>query len=434
MKILKGVLAGIFFIPLLAGAQSTDSLPDQSTEAVVYVAHKVAGVETWVKRNTPLSGQERDQNQDQGDPVRSRTVSKTFPVDNSDKLMLSNQYGSIEIKTWERKEIKVDVDIKAYAKNESDAQELLDQVTIESGKTSDGVLFRTKMDQDRNMGSGSRNGRKWRREVRVNYVVYMPSVNAVNLSQTYGSIVMPDMGGAVYAKVQYGNFTAENLRNSNNYISVQYGNTNIQRVNSAVVKQQYGSGCTIGAIGTLNLDAEYSAVTINTIRGDGTIKQQYGSGLSVGSVENLNLDIQYASVNVGAIRGNATIRQQYNSLAIGTVGRLNLKAEYCNTSVGVLRGDANFDMEYNNLNIKEVTTACKALNIDGDYVGMSIFFNDAFNADVSVHTSYAPFKFGNEVSVRQTGDTDDSSTKDYIGNGGTARVKITADYGSVTFK
>jgi hypothetical protein len=431
MKILNVVLAGILFIPLLAGAQTTDSLPDQSTEAVVYVARKVAGVETWVRRNTPVY------NQDQDDATRSRTVSKTFPVDNSDKLMLSNQYGSIQIKTWERREIKVDVDIRAYAGNESDAQELLDQVNIESGKTSDGVLFRTKVNQDRNMGRGSRNGRKWRREVRVNYVVYMPAANAVNLAQTYGSIVMPDMAGAVYAKVQYGNFTAENLSSNNNYISVQYGNTNIQRLNSAVVKQQYGSGCTIGTIGTLDLDAQYSAVNINTIKGNAVVKQQYGSGLTIGSVENLELDIQYASVNVSTIRGNAAIKQQYNSLTIGTVGRIDLDAQYCNTNIGVLRGDGNFDMQYNNLSIKEVTTGCRALNVEGAYVGMSIFFNDAFNADVNVHTNYAPFRFGDDVSVRRTGNDDNSSTKDYvgkIGNGGTARIKINADYGSVTFK
>jgi hypothetical protein len=432
MKILKGVLlAAIFFIPLFVEAQTPDTASGQTRDAVVYTAQKVAGVDTWVKRTTPVIGQDQD------DPMRTRSISKTFAVDNSDKLMLSNQYGSIQIKTWERKEIKVDIDIKAYGNNESEAQELLDQVSIESGKSSEGVLFRTKMNQERNMGRGSRNGRKWRREVRVNYVVYMPAANAVNLSQTYGSIAMADLAGAVYAKVQYGNFSAENLSNTNNYISVQYGNTNIQRLNAAVIKQQYGSGCTIGTIGTLDLDAQYSAVNINTIKGNAVIKQQYGSGLTIGSVENLNLDIQYASVNINNIRGNAVIGQQYNSLTLGTVGRLILDAQYCNTNIGVLKGDGKFDMQYNNLNIKEVGAGCRALIVDAAYVGMSIFFNDAFNADVNVHTNYAPFRFGDDVSIRKTGSDDNSSTKDYvgkIGNGGTARVKISADYGSVTFK
>ncbi|PIH00636.1 hypothetical protein CS542_03835 [Pedobacter sp. IW39] len=35
----------------------------------------------------------------------------------------------------------------------------------------------------------------------------------------------------------------------------------------AVVKQQYGSGLTIGAAGTLDLNAQYVTVRINTIRG-----------------------------------------------------------------------------------------------------------------------------------------------------------------------
>ena len=37
------------------------------------------------------------------DAERSKSFSKTFSVDNSDKVNLNNQYGSITIKTWDRK-------------------------------------------------------------------------------------------------------------------------------------------------------------------------------------------------------------------------------------------------------------------------------------------------------------------------------------------
>ncbi|RZK14233.1 MAG: hypothetical protein EOO86_18965, partial [Pedobacter sp.] len=48
------------------------------------------------------------------DAERSKAFSKTFSVDNSDKVNLNNQYGSIIVKTWDRKEVKVDIDIKAF--------------------------------------------------------------------------------------------------------------------------------------------------------------------------------------------------------------------------------------------------------------------------------------------------------------------------------
>ncbi|TCD02993.1 hypothetical protein [Pedobacter psychroterrae] len=371
-------------------------------------------------------------------PVQTKTFTKTFAADNSDKLMLSNQYGSIQIKIWDRKEVKADVDIKAYSNNDADAQKLLDEVSIEADKTGDQIAFKTKMDQNnKSWGNMTRNGKKWRREVKVNYIVYMPAGNALTLSQTYGNVTMGDLSGALYAKVQYGNFTAQNLGNANNYVSVQYGNTDIQSLNGAVIKQQYGSGVNIGTVGRLNLDAQYAAVKVGTIKENATIKQQYGSGLTIGSVDNLDLNAQYASVNITTIKGSAKINQQYNNLVIGTVGKLDLTTQYTAANVGTLNGDGKFNMDYNKLNIGAVTNGCKALTIDGDYLGITITFNDNYNADFEVRTSYASFKYGEKTASRSVGNNDNSTSKHYagkIGSGGGATVSVKADYGSVAFK
>jgi hypothetical protein len=414
MKNVIGLMAGLCLIVSQANSQTQETIANTTTTTVT-------------------SYQNEDAN------MRSKTFSKGFAVDQSDKIVLSNLYGSIQIKVWDRKEIQVDVDIKAYGNTDQDAQKLLDEVSIETSKSGDQVSYRTRMDQEqRNWGSGSRNGKKWRREVRINYIVSMPAANALTLSQNYGSVTMGDLSGALYAKVQYGNFNAQNLSNTNNYVSVQYGNCNIQSLNGAVIKQQYGSAVTIGTVNTLDLNAQYAGVKITTIKGNANIKQQYGSGVTIGSVDNLNLNAQYANINVSTIKGNANIDQQYNNLSIGSVGKLNLKSQYTSVTVGALNGDGNFDMEYNKLSIAEISNACKALNVDGQYVGISLGFSNNYNADLDVHTNYASFKYADRVTARLLNDTKDySSSKDYsgkIGNGSGATVKIKSDYGSVTIK
>jgi hypothetical protein len=414
MKNVIGLVAGLCLIVSQANSQTQETIANTTTTTVT-------------------SYQNEDAN------MRSKTFSKGFAVDQSDKIVLSNLYGSIQIKVWDRKEIQVDVDIKAYGNTDQDAQKLLDEVSIEASKSGDQVSYRTRMDQEqRNWGSGSRNGKKWRREVRINYIVSMPAANALTLSQNYGSVTMGDLSGALYAKVQYGNFNAQNLSNTNNYVSVQYGNCNIQNLNGAVIKQQYGSAVTIGTVNTLDLNAQYAGVKITTIKGNANIKQQYGSGVTIGSVDNLNLNAQYANINVSTIKGNANIDQQYNNLSIGSVGKLNLKSQYTSVTVGALNGDGNFDMEYNKLSIAEISNACKALNVDGQYVGISLGFSNNYNADLDVHTNYASFKYADRVTARLLNDTKDySSSKDYsgkIGNGSGATVKIKSDYGSVTIK
>lgn len=374
---------------------------------------------------------------DPDDPIRSKTFSKSFSMDANDKLNLNNSYGDVLIKTWDKREVRMDVDIKVYSKDERDAQRLLDQTVIEAGKNGDQISFRTNFGvRGGKYGSKVKDGKTiWRREVKVNYVVYMPASNVLNLSNQYGNVNMGNFSGALNAKVQYGNFTAGNLNGTENYLEVQYGKTTVQGINRAVIKQQYGPGLVLGTVGTLNLNAQYAGVTIGAVKGNASIKQQYGQGLNVGSVDNLDLDAQYVNVNVGTVHGNANVKQQYNNISIGSVNKLNLKGEYTTVKVGSLRGDGTFSVEYDRLTVDNIGTGCKNLIVSAAYSHVSVGFSDNYHADFDVKVSYSRFSYGARVVSKLVSDND--NTKVYsgkVGNGGGSRILVKGDYGSLSFK
>ena len=369
----------------------------------------------------------------------SKTVSRAFAVDQSDKISVSNQFGSIIIKTWEKREVKAEISIKAFST--SDAKQLLDQVVIEAGKTGDLVTFKTRINEENSRwGNFIRNGRKSRQEVKVDYVIYMPATNALTVSQQYGNVTLGDFDAALSAKVQYGNLLAGKLSSDNNYLSVQYGKMNIGEATKATVRHQYGAGVVLGTIGNLNLNAQYTKVDITSITGEAIIQQQYGQGLTIGSVGSLKLDAQYIKVKIGTVKRNgAIINQQYGSLDITSVGSVKVDAQYTGVNIGQLNGDATFDMQYNNLTVGMISENVKRLTADCEYVATSFSFAERYNANVDVQTSYASFRFGPGVSAKLTGDDEDRSSreKNYIGkigSGGTNVVRIKAEYGSVTFK
>jgi hypothetical protein len=409
-----------------AFAQETSEL--KTTD---YAVNRSANSNIAISHNSEV----RTKVQGDDDAVRVKNISKTFSADKTDKVVLSNQFGSMLIKVWDRREVKIDIAIKAYSNNEREAQDLIDQVNISADKNGDIISCKT------TIGNENRwSGRNKRREVKINYVVYLPATNALNLSQQFGNVDMGDFSAPLNAKVQYGDFNAGELSDVNNYISVQYGKTNIQELNKATIRQQYGSGLTIGIAGTIDLNAQYANVNITTVKGDALIRQQYGSGLKLGSVNNLDLNVQYANVNVTTIKGSATIKQQYNSLTIGTVGRLSLKSQYTGVNIGTLRSDGDFRMSYNNFTINEIGSGCKNLVIDADYVDVNLNFSNSFNGDFSVQKSYGNFKYGSNVRVNALAENEErrnSSTKSYsgkIGNGGNSTVQIKTTYGSITFK
>ena len=428
MKTIKIFLALVAFIAGKANAQQTVVVTASNN---TYAVNKTSvSLNTNVTVNADVhSG---------ADAERSKSFSKSFSVDNSDKVNLNNQYGSIVVKTWDRKEVKVDIDIKAFSNSDNDVQKLLDAVNIDATKSGDVVSIKTNLaDRSGRWGRGVRNGvTTWRREVKINYVVYMPASNALSVLQQYGNVEVGNFSGPTSLKVQYGNLVAGNLGNSNNYINVQYGKCDIQYMNAAVVKHEYNGPVTIGAVGTLELDAEYVGVNINTIRRSADIKVQYGKGLTVGNIGgNLLLSAEYAKVNINTVKGNTVVKQAYGDLNIAAAGKIAVNAEYSNVNLGTLNGDANINMDYNRLNVNEITPACKSFTFGGEYVSVGLGFADRFNGNFNVSTSYAGFKYGTNVTSSLV--SKDDETKKYagkIGSGGGANVNVKTEYGSITFK
>ena len=307
------------------------------------------------------------------EPLKVKTFSKSFSLDKNDKVNLSNQYGSITIKTWDKNEIKVDADIKAYANNDEEAQKLLDDASINATKNGDLVSFKTIINDHSSSGwgywgSGNKNGKKWRREVKVYITVYMPSSNSLTVSQSYGNIMMDNFSGPTSLKVQYGNLTVGNLTNNNNYIVVGYGRAVAKDIDQAKIKLQYGSGLTINSIGNLDLDAGYT------------------------------------NVNIAALNGNVTSKIEYGKLNINEIGNacksVDVKADYTSVNLGF---NTNYNGEFN-----------VATNYGGFKYGSNV-----------------------TAKKQDDGDRSYSSSKKYagqIGKGGVAKISIITEYGSVTFK
>ncbi|MCY1516571.1 hypothetical protein D9M68_512070 [compost metagenome] len=399
MKNLLFGLSGLFLFPLQSNAwQTTPEVTVAPTVAVTHPA-RISSVNGTAAAHI--------QNQDD-DPTKSKTFSRSFSVDRNDKVSVANQYGTLTIKTWDKNEVKLDASIYAYATKDEDAQELLDAVSIDAVKSGDQMTFKTNVQQKNNKGwnswgRGFKNGVKWRREVKIYLTLYMPASNALSASQTYGNIMMDDFSGPTSLKVQYGNLVTGNLSNSNNYISVQYGKANMKQINEANIKLQYGDGLTLAGVNDLTLEAQYTAVNIGTIKSSANIKHQYGKGIS----------IDYA-------------------------GTLSLTAQYTTIKVNKLGGTFSGNVQYSDLNLENIDAESKIVNIGGDYSDLTLGFGATYGGIFNVATNYGGFKYGSQVTAKQErGQRPGSTSKAYsgqIGKGGAAQVNINTNYGSVTFK
>ncbi len=300
-----------------------------------------------------------------------KNYSKSYPVDANDKLKLSNQYGKINVTTWDKHEIKVDVQIKADANDDDDAQKLLDGVQINDSKNGDLVSFKTEIARNDN---GSWKLFSWGggkvRKLEINYTVYMPAKTDLDIEQSYGAIVLPDLDGKVKIHSSYGSVSGQSLSNTTNDIQGSYGSIKLVNLN----------GC--------HLDFSYGSV-------------------DVAECNNIKADLSYGSFKLGKLTGAADMDLSYVggfkiTEVANTFKRLNINSSYSGVSLGV--PDNNFDFD--------VTTSYGGFN---------------YNGDKTTITSKTPPDGSKHVSMTR-------NYKGHVGKGGTdAQVNIHTSYGGVHF-
>ena len=312
---------------------------------------------------------------DQEDKVqidKFKSYSKSYPLNGGDKIKLSNQYGKIAVNTWDKHEVKVDVQIKASAGDEDLAQKLLDGVQIHDSKDGNQVSFRTSIEMGTN---GSWKVWEWHgkknHKLEINYTVFMPAKTDLNVEDSYGAIELPDLAGKIKISSSYGSVSAENLSNPANEIEGSYGSLKIESLNGAHLEYSYGS-----------VDLE--------------------------ECNNLKSDLSYGSFKLGKLKGVADFDLSYvGGFKIEEIGtsfkKLNINASYSGVTIGVPDNN-NFDFDITttyggfNANDNKVVITSKTPADGSRHVSMTKNYKGHFGkegaeAQVSIHSTYGGVSF-----------------------------------------
>jgi hypothetical protein len=232
-----------------------------------------------------------------GEPVveKKKTYTKSYTVSNSDKISFNNQFGELKINTWDKNEVNVTVTITAEASTDEKAQAILDHISIEDGKSNDGVYFKTKLDKqkDQKWDKGEKQG------FHIDYVVNMPARNPLYAKNEFGAMSIDDYNGEVTLESKFGSLTTGKLSNVKR-VQVEFGKATIGSINSGSLIIKFSKAAIDNLDGNVNAVFEYCDIA--KLRVDNntkalTIKNSFSNlYLDVNSNISANYDI---STNFG---------------------------------------------------------------------------------------------------------------------------------------
>ena len=234
--------------------------------------------------------------QDDNADKQVKTYSKTYTVDAGTKLDINNRYGKVTVNTWNKNEFKVDVQIQVTADKADDTRKFIDRISINDSKQGQVVSFKTNIATDV-FGSSTSS-----RKIEINYVVYMPAQNALDITNKYGNVELPDLDGKLVINCAYGSLQAKSLSNPANQIKVSYGDARIGSLKATDLDISYGS-LVLGSVDKLNADVKYSSAKIGKITTSGILNVKYGTGVQISNLDdnmkNLSVISKYSNIKLG---------------------------------------------------------------------------------------------------------------------------------------
>ncbi|MBC7872555.1 MAG: hypothetical protein H7Y01_01090 [Ferruginibacter sp.] len=210
----------------------------------------------------PIHAQEKERTEPKF--KKNKTYSKSYSLGSSDKISLINQFGEMKLVTWDKNEIKVDVSITGKSDEEQRAQEIVDRISVADGKDGNTVSFQTKFADEKKDRDKDKSGKKEHHNegMEINYLVYLPSGNALKAENQFGKMIVPDYRGEAELESKFGSLTAGKISNAKN-ITVEFGQADIAHMNGGTLTIKFSNGTVNKMSGDVRSDLEFSKVKLN---------------------------------------------------------------------------------------------------------------------------------------------------------------------------
>lgn len=352
-----------------------------------------------------------------GGPVQefSRNINREFSTAADGTTALYNKYGSVNVKTWQNNSVRINITIVVNAKGQREADETFKNINVNFTNAWGYVKAETMIAEGMNAGGGN----WWPMKTcgddfKINYEVWMPASNQLDLKNKYGNSWVAALKGKLIAEIKYGDLRTESISNDAD-LNLGYGNAWIASVNNLYGQVSY-SKLNVAEARDIQIDTKYSETRVdkaNNLR----ITSKYDD-FKLGTVEELRLQTKYANLRSANIR-SAYITAQYSDMGFASV-----------------REGIDADMTYGKLGIDALSRNFSTVNVVGKYTGVTLAVERGTAYRFDAEVNYADAHIPTAATIKNRSDSGNRETvQGYFGSEsakGMVRARLT--YGDFVIK
>lgn len=340
----------------------------------------------------------------------TRSINREFGTTADGMTALYNKYGTVNVKTWQNNSVKIDITIVVNAKNQREADKTFDHIKVNFANTAGYVKAETIVEQFSGVTwfNGGDN------EFKINYDVFIPANNQLDLKNRYGNSYVAALNGKLIAEIKYGDLRAEAVNNDAD-LNLGYGKCYITRVNNIYGQVSYGE-LTINEAREVQLDTKYSELKsdrVSVLR----LTSKYDD-FELGDVNELRLQTKYANLRVRSARA-AYVTAQYTDVRFASITEI-----------------ADADLSYGSMKIENIGKGFSSVNVVGKYTDVQLYAERGASYRFDLEGHYTDIKTPPGANIRH--ESKSGSYEKVEGSVGDANakglVKAKLSYGGLVLK
>ncbi len=199
------------------------------------------------------------------DNETTERYSKAYQVSDFDYLEVSNKYGDIEVRSWDKDSVTIEVEKTIISERYEWREKMKDQVQVEFERATGFVLAQTTWSADvgiskkstfdvvRKLGSKNR--------IEVNYVIHVPKGMDLEISNRFGNVYMGSHQGNMEVKVTHGDFRARDLK-SVRKLKVKFGKVKVNSIEEGSIELGSVSSANFNTLGEVMVTSSSSNIEV----------------------------------------------------------------------------------------------------------------------------------------------------------------------------
>ncbi len=341
----------------------------------------------------------------------TRTINKEYDIAADGIVGMHNKYGKVDIKTWDKNQVKATVTITVNASNESKADEMFERINVAFENGNDFVKGQTTIESTKKGWMSSWWNDSGNSEFTIDYEVFMPASCNLDLSNKYGHSTVASLEGKASVTVKYGDIRMDGL-GGDLELDVGYGNATITNSRDVSALIKYGK-LRVETARDVKVESKYSKVYIT----------------KAADIESVS---KYDTYRLGEVQD---LRNQgkYDDFEIDRANAINVASRYSDFDIQHLIKKAKFEMEYGGLTIEDLAKNFAKVEVKARYTNIKIDIQDGAQYDMDIATTHAGIRYPDEADINYNVQRSSShEVKGSVGaKGSNSLVYIRTDYGNV---